>query len=87
MSDAIAKQCNIKTDVLNPLEGLTQEQIDNGENYVTVMRDNFESISKKLLVLVNNFHNGSQYGNQKSQNIYPEKLIDRIRTIKKLKNI
>ena len=51
------------------------------------MRDNFESISKKLLVLVNNFHNGSQYGNQKSQNIYPEKLIDRIRTIKKLKNI
>lgn len=41
VSESIARQCNIKTDVLNPLEGLTKEQIDNGENYITVMRDNF----------------------------------------------
>ena len=46
VSDAIAKQCGIRTDVLNPLEGLTQEQINNGENYVTIMRDNFERLER-----------------------------------------
>lgn len=46
VSEAIAKQCNIKTDTLNPLEGLTKEQIDNGDNYITVMRDNIERLER-----------------------------------------
>lgn len=41
VSELIARECGIKTDTLNPLEGLEQEEIDAGENYISVMKDNF----------------------------------------------
>ena len=46
VSEAIARQCNIKTDTLNPLEGLKKEQLENGDNYIAVMKDNFKRLKK-----------------------------------------
>jgi len=33
---------------LNPLGGLTQEEIDSGKEYFTVMRENLEALKKAL---------------------------------------
>lgn len=38
----------MKTDVLNPVEGLTEEEITAGETYVTVMQHNLEALKKAL---------------------------------------
>ncbi len=36
------------TAVLNPLEGLTQKELDAGETYASVMRDNLGALVKAL---------------------------------------
>ena len=41
----------IKLEVLNPLESLTKEQMDNGEDYVSVMEDNLKALEKTTMVL------------------------------------
>ena len=46
VSELIARECGIKTDTLNPLEGLEQEEIDAGENYISVMKDNFARLKE-----------------------------------------
>ena len=40
----LAKEANVKLAVLNPLEGLTNSQIEKGENYLTVMRQNLQAL-------------------------------------------
>ena len=42
----LAKEANVKLAVLNPLEGLTNSQIEKGENYLTVMRQNLQALVK-----------------------------------------
>lgn len=44
VAETIAKEINAKTAVLNPLEGLTEEQIRNGEDYFTIMEKNLEAL-------------------------------------------
>jgi zinc transport system substrate-binding protein len=34
--------------VLNPLEGLTEEQLDRGEDYLSVMRENLAALRAAL---------------------------------------
>ena len=51
------------------------------------VRNNIDNIGKKLLILVNEFHNGSNNDDEKTFTIHSRKLIDRIRTFKKLNNI
>ncbi|MFS1512139.1 metal ABC transporter substrate-binding protein [Chengkuizengella sp. SCS-71B] len=48
LTDTLAKELNIKTLVLNPLEGLTKEQASNGEDYFTIMESNLTSLKKAL---------------------------------------
>lgn len=48
------------------------------------VKNNIDNIGKKLLILVNEFHNGGNNDNDKTFTIHSRKLIDRIRTIKKL---
>ena len=48
------------------------------------VRNNIDKLGKKLLILVNEFHNGGNNDNDKTFTIHSRKLIDRIRTIKKL---
>ena len=48
VAETIAKEINAKTAVLNPLEGLTEEQINNGEDYFTIMEKNLEALYESM---------------------------------------
>jgi zinc transport system substrate-binding protein len=49
VADAIAREINAKTAVLNPLEGLKEEDIKAGKDYFSTMRDNLEALKKALM--------------------------------------
>lgn len=44
LSEVIAKEVGAKTLVLNPIEGLSQDEIDKGKTYFTVMLDNLKNL-------------------------------------------
>ncbi|MEW9079719.1 metal ABC transporter substrate-binding protein [Terrisporobacter glycolicus] len=48
VAETIAKEINAKTEVLNPLEGLSEEQINNGEDYFSVMEKNLEALYESM---------------------------------------
>jgi zinc transport system substrate-binding protein len=45
---ALADETGVQTAVLNPLEGLTDEELAAGENYVSVMMHNLEVLRDGL---------------------------------------
>jgi zinc transport system substrate-binding protein len=48
VAETLAREAHVATAVLNPIEGLTKQQIDDGANYLTVMRDNLAALRKAL---------------------------------------
>jgi zinc transport system substrate-binding protein len=48
VAEALAAEAGVRTAVLNPLEGLTPEELDAGEDYVSVMRENLSTLSSAL---------------------------------------
>ena len=48
VSETIADEIGADTAVLNPLEGLTDEEINNGEDYFSVMEENLNTLVKAL---------------------------------------
>lgn len=48
IGETVAREAGAETAVLDPLEGLTEEEIDRGENYFTVMRANLEALENGL---------------------------------------
>lgn len=48
VSETIAKEVGAKTEVLNPLEGLTDKQVKDGEDYFSIMNKNLEVLIKAL---------------------------------------
>lgn len=48
LSETIASEAGAQTLVLNPLEGLTQEEIEMGADYVSVMRANLDNLRTAL---------------------------------------
>jgi zinc transport system substrate-binding protein len=48
IADTLAAETGAQTAVLNPIEGLTQEQIDAGADYFTVMRENLATLQTAL---------------------------------------
>ena len=48
VAKTIAEELGAKTAVLNPVEGLTQEQMDAGEDYFSIMKTNLEELKKAL---------------------------------------
>ncbi|SMC32698.1 metal ABC transporter substrate-binding protein [Sporomusa malonica] len=48
LADTIAKETGAGLLVLNPLENLTAEEIKQGKNYVSVMRENLSNLDKAL---------------------------------------
>lgn len=48
VSQTIAKATGAQTDMLNPLEGLSEEQLNAGEDYFSIMRQNLEKIIQAL---------------------------------------
>lgn len=49
LADTIAKEIGAKSFVLNPLEGLTSEELNDGKNYITIMRENLFSIREAMI--------------------------------------
>jgi zinc transport system substrate-binding protein len=48
LAETVAREAGAETAVLNPLEGLTEEELDEGADYFSVMRDNLEALRKAL---------------------------------------
>jgi zinc transport system substrate-binding protein len=48
LAETVARETGAKTAVLNPLEGLSQEEVDQGEDYFSVMRENLGALRKAL---------------------------------------
>ncbi len=48
VSETIASEVGAKTAVLNPIEGLTEEEIAAGMDYISVMRQNLEALKLAL---------------------------------------
>ena len=48
VAQVIAKESGAKTSVLNPLEGLMEEDINQGKEYFSVMRDNLSALREAL---------------------------------------
>lgn len=48
VADTIAKEARIKTEFLNPLESLTEEEVKNNEDYISIMTSNINKIYEAL---------------------------------------
>lgn len=48
VAETIAREVGAETKVLNPVEGLTKEQIDKGDDYISVMKQNLEELKNAL---------------------------------------
>ncbi len=48
VAEALANEAGVGTAVLNPLEGLTREEVDAGQDYVSVMRENLATLRTAL---------------------------------------
>ena len=47
--EIIADEAGLKTLVLNPIEGLTEEEIENGKDYISIMEENLQNLKKALV--------------------------------------
>jgi zinc transport system substrate-binding protein len=48
LAETVARETGAKTAVLDPLEGLTEDELARGEDYFTVMRANLEALRQAL---------------------------------------
>lgn len=48
VAETLAKETGVELVVLNPLESLTKKEQDQGENYLSVMRENLEALKKSI---------------------------------------
>lgn len=48
MARTLANDAGVETLVLNPIEGLTEEQVKQGEDYVSIMQNNLNNLLKAL---------------------------------------
>ena len=48
LAETVAREAGVRTAVLNPLEGLTQEQVEQGADYFSVMRENLAALREAL---------------------------------------
>jgi zinc transport system substrate-binding protein len=48
VAETLAREAGVKTAVLNPLEGLTDQDIRQGKDYAAVMRENLATLAAAL---------------------------------------
>jgi zinc transport system substrate-binding protein len=48
VAETLAREAGVETAVLNPIEGLTPDQVDAGDDYISVMRDNLAALHDSL---------------------------------------
>ena len=46
VAETLAKETGVQLDVLNPLESLTDQQVKDGKDYISVMEDNLKALEK-----------------------------------------
>ena len=46
IAKTLADEAGVSLEVMNTLEGLTQKQIDNGDNYISIMQENLKTLEK-----------------------------------------
>ncbi len=47
--EVIVEETNLEVLVLNPIENLTEEEIESGQDYITIMEKNLENLKKALV--------------------------------------
>ncbi|HPI99451.1 MAG TPA: metal ABC transporter substrate-binding protein [Enterococcus sp.] len=48
VAETLAQETGVSLEVLNPLESLTNEQLEAGEDYISVMRDNLDALKASI---------------------------------------
>ena len=48
LAETVARETGVRTEELDPLEGLTQDELDAGEDYLSVMRANLSALREAL---------------------------------------
>jgi zinc transport system substrate-binding protein len=48
VAEALAREAGVRTDVLNPIEGLSKEEVKQGASYLTVMDSNLAKLRRAL---------------------------------------
>jgi zinc transport system substrate-binding protein len=48
VAETVARETGTRTDVLNPIEGLTEDEANRGEDYFSIMRANLAALRKAL---------------------------------------
>jgi zinc transport system substrate-binding protein len=48
IAETVARETGARTAVLNPIEGLTEDELARGQNYFSVMRENLATLRKAL---------------------------------------
>jgi zinc transport system substrate-binding protein len=48
LAETVARETGARTDVLDPLEGLSQDKLDRGADYLSVMRENLAALRRAL---------------------------------------
>jgi zinc transport system substrate-binding protein len=48
VAEVIAREAGVQTATLNPLEGLTEEDVKAGRDYMSIMRENIETLRAAL---------------------------------------
>jgi zinc transport system substrate-binding protein len=48
LAETVAREAGVTTAVLNPLEGLTEDELDGGADYFSVMRENLDTLRAAL---------------------------------------
>ena len=48
IAEALAREAGLQTALLSPIEGLSEQQLDDGKDYASVMRDNLVALRLAL---------------------------------------
>jgi zinc transport system substrate-binding protein len=48
VAETLAREADVETAVLNPIEGLTDDEVDAGDDYTSIMRDNLAALREAL---------------------------------------
>ncbi|MBE9908884.1 metal ABC transporter substrate-binding protein [Enterococcus casseliflavus] len=48
VAETLADETSVQTEVLSPIEGITQEDMDDGVTYISIMKDNLKSLAKTI---------------------------------------
>lgn len=66
IATTLANEANVELEVLNPLEGLTTEQMEAGEDYISVMEENLQALEKTTGVASKEVHPEEEEATEKT---------------------